>query len=104
MEISGPFSQPPSYQQDFAKSVDLFDKSFQGMQTSTFDAQKQQYVKTMQDCLKVMQDAASGLVNKHLADLKGKLSNDLASYLNTPTDANKEKVLNDIETLKHEGG
>ena len=101
MGISGP-SQPekPTYQTDFKQSVDLFEKSFQGMQTSTFDAQKSQYVKVMQESLKTMQESANGMFNSHLAAMKDTLSKDLNEYLSSPTDAHKQKVINDIDEIK----
>ncbi len=103
MEISG--SDPnktPTYRDDFKQSVDLFQKSFDGYQHSSLNAQKDQYVKVMKESLQVMQDAAGAMLNKHLGSLKAELSSDLNQYLDNPTDANKEKVITDINHLKDE--
>jgi len=105
MDISGSSPNPPekpTYEKDFNQSVDLFEKSFQGMQSSTFDAQKDQYVKVMKESLKTMQESANGMFNQHLSEMKSKLSSDLNTYLQAPTPEHKEKVEEDIEQIKKE--
>ena len=105
MDISGSspnLPEKPTYQKDFNQSVNLFEKSFQGMQSSTFDQQKQQYVKVMQESLKTMQESANGMFNQHLAEMKSKLSSDLNEYLQAPTPEHKAQVQEDIEQIKKE--
>jgi hypothetical protein len=102
MEVAGPQPQKPSYSKEFKKSVDLFEKSFKGLEASKFDAQKAQYVKVMKETLSTMQEAANGMFNQHLVELKEKLAQDLNTYLATPNDANREQVEEDINTLKKE--
>ncbi len=101
MSISGPNSQQPSYHSEFNQSVDLFAKSFEGLQTSQLDAQKTQYIKVMRESLQVMQESAKGMLNQHLATLKDNLAKDFNSYLASPSETQKEKVENDIQQLKH---
>ena len=104
MEIShsnSPFPEEPTYKAEFKKSADLFEKSFHQMQHSTFDAQRDQYVKVMKESLSVMQESANGMLNKHLACLKDQLSNDLSSYLENPSGESEKKILNDIEQIKN---
>ena len=108
MKVSGSSpnqpSQPekPTYRTDFNQSVDLFEKSFQGIQSSTFDAQKQQYVKVMQESLKTMQESANGMFNQHLAEMKNKLSSDLNEYLQAPTPEHKAQIQEDLNRIKKE--
>ncbi len=103
MEISSSNRPPeePSYRKDFQRSVDLFEKSFREVQNSTFDAQKNQYVKVMQSSLSVMQEAANGMVNKHLAELKNKLSTDLDTYIENPSTEHTQQVMTDIREIKN---
>ncbi len=100
MTISGPSQDPPSYKEDFQRSVKLFEKSFQEMQKSKLDAQKDQYVKVMHESLRTMQESASGMINKRLGELKNTLSKDLDNYLASPTKELEEKVENDISQIK----
>lgn len=110
-EITGPGSQQPSYKAEFKESLNLFEKSFQGMQSSHLDAQKAQYVKVMQESLKIIKEAADGMLNQHVISpalnqyinsMKEKLSQDLNTYLANPTDENREHVQIDINQLKKE--
>ncbi|MBI5273688.1 MAG: hypothetical protein HY860_01375 [Chlamydiales bacterium] len=101
MEISGPNPNQPTYKEEFKQSVKLFQDSFNNMQSSTFDAQKAQYVKTMKESLDVMQDSASGMINQHLCDLKATLSSDLNQYLANPTDSNKQRIQKDLDSMKN---
>ena len=103
MTLSGPIPEKPSYQSDFQRSVDLFEKSFDAMQKAKFEAQKEQYVKVMHESLQAMQDAATAMVNQKLQDLKQELSHDLEGYLKSPSSEEKEKIERDIDQLK-EGG
>lgn len=100
MDVKGPSPQQPSYSSDFKQSVNLFEKSFQDMQHSQLDAQRAQYEKVMREALHTMQEAAMGMLNQQLVQMKDKLSNDLENYLDQPTDANKKKVEGDLNKLK----
>jgi hypothetical protein len=101
MEVSGPSSNQPTYKQEFTQSVKVFEESFKGYQNSTFDPQKKQFALAMNDSLTAMQDSANGMFNKHLGELKDKLSQDVNAYLENPTDANRKKVDSDINSLKN---
>jgi len=103
MSISGPGATPPSYSSDFRQSVELFEKSFKELQTSTLPAQRSQYVKVMQETLQAMQDISSATVNKELLKLKNQLSEDLNTYLASPSDTTKKNVESDLSALKKEG-
>ncbi len=102
MTISGPTPEEPTYRNDFKESVNLFEKSFQGMQTAGFDAQRDQYVKVMQESLKTMQESASAMPNNHLIEQKNNLSKDLDEFLASPTNDHLERVQQDITQLKNE--
>lgn len=100
MDISRTNRDDPSYNSDFQQSVNLFQKSFEAMQSSQLDPQKAQYVKVMHEALNTMQESASAMVNQHLMNLNQTLSHDLDTYLASPTDANKAKINTDIDQLK----
>lgn len=102
MTIPGEAPEQPTYHKDFQESVNLFEKSFKGVQTSSFDAQRAQYVTVMNESLKTMQESASGLVNDRLISLKNDLSKDLNKYLDAPTTEHQEKVQQDLDSLKSE--
>jgi hypothetical protein len=102
MEVSGPNSSQPTYKQEFDKSVKVFEESFKGYQSSTFDPQKKEFAAAMNDSLTAMQDSANGMFNKHLGEMKEKLSKDMAAYMENPSDANLKKVDSDINSLKSE--
>ncbi len=102
MTISGPSPEQPTYRKDFQESLNLFEKGFKGVQTSSFDQQKDQYVQVMNESLKTMQESAGGLLNNRLIELKNNLSKDLDQYLNSPTNEHKERVQQDIQQIKSE--
>ncbi len=104
MNVSGPSPEKPTYQSDFKQSVELFEKSFQGMQNSELDVQKDKFKQVMQESLQTMQESANAMFSEKLADLKNNLNRDLNSYLNSPTAENKEKVESDIQRIKNEEG
>jgi hypothetical protein len=93
--------EKPTYEKDFQRSVDLFEKSFKEVEKSSFDAQKNQYVKVMKESLSTMQEAANGMLNSHLAELKTKLSDDLNTYLEDPTQEHTDQVMKDIKEIKN---
>jgi hypothetical protein len=102
MSISGQTPEQPTYRTDFKESVDLFEKSFQAMQTSKLDAQKDKFANVMQTSLKMMQESVNGLLNQRLSDLRNHLSHDVEEYLNSPTLENQAKVASDLEQIKNE--
>lgn len=102
MTISGPTPDKPTYQSDFKQSVELFDKSFQGMQNSDLDVQKDKFKQVMNEALQTMQESANAMVNKKLADLKDDLNKNLHAYIESPTEENKKRVQEDIDRLKNE--
>ena len=48
-----------------------------------------------------MQEAANGMLNSHLAELKNKLSDDLNTYLDDPNKEHKNAVMKDIKEIKN---
>jgi hypothetical protein len=56
----------------------------------------------MKQSLETMQESANAMFNQKLADLKDHLNKDLNTYLESPTDENKERVQNDIQRIKSE--
>lgn len=101
MDVSPLGPKEPTYHQEVKQSINLFEQSFQGMQQSQFNAQKDQYVKVMKESLSAIQDVANATVNKHLSELKDQLSNDLDSYIAHPDDAHRRKVETDIREIKY---
>ena len=102
MTISGPSPEEPTYKTDFKESVDLFEKSFLGLQSTSLDAQRDQYLKVMHETLKTMQESATGMLNERLMAEKNNLSKDLNEFLASPTNDHLEKVQSDINRLKDE--
>jgi hypothetical protein len=102
MNISDPTPEKPTYQSDYKQSVELFEKSFQGMQNSDLDVQRDKFKQVMQESLQTMQESANAMLNQKLADLKSNLDRDLNTYLDSPTAENKEKVERDIQQIKNE--
>lgn len=100
MEITPDKSNREIYHQEAKKGIELFEKSFKAMQKSKQDEQKEEYQKVMEECLQVMQDTAKGLMNKKLLEMKEQLAVDSQNYLNNPTDANRDKVQKDINSIK----
>lgn len=94
-------NRPPSYNQEFNQSLELFDKSFQGYQNAGFDAQKEQYEKVMNESLTIMKQAAGAMVNSHLQKLRAQLSDDLGKYMQHPDAATKAKIQQDIDELRN---
>ncbi|NDD58060.1 MAG: hypothetical protein EBZ47_02250 [Chlamydiae bacterium] len=102
MEISNaPKPEKPTYEKDFARSVDLFEKSFKEFQSSSFSAQKQAYIDVMKESLVTMQESANAMVNTKLNELKETLKKDLDKYLEDPNNENKNKVSKDILNIKN---
>jgi len=101
MEVGDSSAAKPTYQGEFNKGVDLFDKEFQAYQKSTFDAQKREYSKSMHDALDVIGDSAKGMANTKLQEMKAKLEKDLDEYIKNPTEINRQHVDEDLNTLKN---
>lgn len=110
-EVTGPGGGQPSYKAEYKESLNLFEKSFQGVQSSQFDAQKAQYIKVMQESLNIIKETADGMLNQHIISpalnqhinaMKEQLEEDLNTYLSNPTDENRKHVLQDINKLKRE--
>ncbi len=102
MSVSGPNSNQPTYRQEFDQGVELFEKSFKAYQQSNFDPQKNEYALAMKDSLEVMQDAAGGMFNQHLMDMKSQLAKDMNAYMKNPSEENRQKVDSDIDSLKNQ--
>lgn len=100
MKISGDQPEKVQYQRELKEGVQLFEKGFKAMQQSKLDAQKQEYEKSMKESLQVIQDTATALMNKKLLHMKEQLAKDYNNYLSNPTDVNRDKIQNDIDTLK----
>jgi succinate dehydrogenase/fumarate reductase flavoprotein subunit len=100
MDTSEISNSQPNYQQEFKQGVDLFEKGFHQMQSSKFDRQRMEYQKSMNESLQVIKDAAAGLMNKELSNLKDELAKDYQNYLIDPTKENEKRVEKDISSLK----
>ena len=102
MEISNsPRPEKPTYEKDFARSVDLFEKSFKEFHNSSFDAQRKAYVDVMKESLVTMQESANAMLNTKLNELKENLKKDLDKYLDDPSSDNKDKITKDIQNIKN---
>lgn len=100
MEINPNETNNARYQEEFNKGIDLFDKSFHGYLEAKTEGQKEQYNKVMDESFQVMQDSASGMMNKHLQELKSQLQSDYSEYMENPNEQTKQKVEMDIQSLK----
>jgi len=104
MEISGKRPDESMYKQEAKQAVELFEKGFKHMQTSKFEAQKEQFEKAMHKSLQVIHDAAKGLMNQEILKQKEQLALDFHDYLEDPTLSNQQKVMRDIDGLKESTG
>ncbi|MCH9612405.1 MAG: hypothetical protein S4CHLAM102_08950 [Chlamydiia bacterium] len=100
MDVSPTGPSNPSYQQEVRRGAELFEKSFHEMQSSKIDAQKEQYKEVMRESLNVIHQAARGLMNDQIEELKNQLAQDLDAYLKDPSSSNSSKVESDISHLK----
>lgn len=98
MEISG--KDRSLYTQELQKGVKLFEAGFKEMTKSKLDPQKQEYEKSMKESLQVIQDSASALMNNQVLKMKEQLDKDYNNYLANPSDANKDKIQSDIDSIK----
>jgi len=101
MSVPGPTPARPDPHVQFNQSINLFEESFDKMQTAEFHEKKDQYIKVMNETLTVMQDTANAMLNKHLLEMKAMLAKDLNHYLDNPSEVNKQKVQADIDSLKN---
>jgi hypothetical protein len=100
MEIQPNRPNEPTYQGEFKRSVDLFDKCFHHAIDTNYNPQKEQYYKAMKEAMTAMQDSATGMVNQHLVDLKKKLESDVKDYMKDPSADRQMMVEADLKELK----
>ena len=101
MEVQKPGDDFAAYRKEIKQGADIFEKSFQGMQTAKFPAQKAEFEKSTQEALQAIQDACKGLANEQLNKVKDQLTADYQSYLTNPNAENQEKVQHDIDDLRN---
>ena len=100
MEVSGNQPTQEVYKQEWDRSIEIFEKSFEGLESSQSEPQKNMYQKALKESLQAMQDSASALMNKELLIKKEKLDGDLQEYLNDPSQDHSRQVHEDLDNLK----
>ncbi len=100
--ISGSSPEDPRavYKQDFAKSVDLFQKSLDGYQSSQIPKQKEMYKDVMDRTLQIMNETAKLCLSKNAQVQEKTLANDYQDFLSNDTPAAVQKLNSDIDELK----
>lgn len=102
--ISGSTPSPEDpravYKQDFAKSVDLFQQSLDGYQSSQIPKQKEMYHDVMRRTLEVMNETAKLCLSKNAQAQEKTLVKDYQNYMSNQTPDGLQKLNNDIDKLK----
>ena len=89
------------YQQDYQKSFDLFQNALTEYNKPNVEFhKKEQLKKVMDEALQVMNETAC-VALKEGKQAKGQsLQTDYESYINEPSDENKKKLMDDVDSLK----
>lgn len=93
-------SNKAEYKHEFRESVTLFKEALNKYHTSDEIAQKKALEDVMNKALDTMGESASGLMNKHLQQLKSGLSEDLEDYTESPSEEGYSKLQNDIQHIQ----
>ena len=88
------------YKHEFRESVTLFKEALNKYHTSNEIAQKKALQDVMNKALDTMGESASGLMNKHLQELKAGLSEDFDDYADNPSSEGYEKLQNDLQNIQ----
>ena len=99
---------PPSpedikrYQNDYQKSLDLFNKSFNNYTQPKLEAHKKEMFKqVMDEALKVMNETACvALKNEKDRQKESKLNNDYHTFIRDPSNENQGKIRQDLKEMK----
>ena len=102
MDPVNPSSKTPSYKDEFAHSVDLFERSFHAYQDSKMDNQKLVFKDVMEKATKVMDQTApkclSDSEKKDLETLK-KHYQDFMSHPESSVSASLQKDINNLKNV-----
>lgn len=90
------------YKHEFQEGLTIFERSFEGYQHSKFEAQKSEYDKAMHESLTEMRDAASGMFNQKINQLREQLETSVDQYTAHPTRENQEKVEDTLDEIKNQ--
>lgn len=91
------------YHEDYQKSLDLFENAFTEYNKPNVEYHKKaQLKKVMDEALQVMNETACAALKEGKQSQETALENDYDAYLENPNEANKQKLLSDIKTLKEE--
>ena len=89
-----------AYQQKYQESFKLFRESWQGYVKPDTDLhQKKAFKQVMDESLQLMGEMCTVLKEEKQTQEKT-LETDYQAYMNSPSDAGKEKVIDDIEKLQ----
>ena len=106
--ISNSQPTPPSpedikrYQNDYQKSLDLFNKSFHNyIQPNIETHKKEMFKQVMDEALKVMNETACvALKNERDREKEAQLNSDYHTFVKDPSAENKGKIQQDLEEMK----
>ncbi len=98
----GPTPEDPraEYKQDFSKSVDLFQKSLDGYQSSQIPKQQAMYKDVMERTLQIMNETAKLCLSKSAQGQEKTLVKDYENYMSKQTPEGLQKLNTDIDNLK----
>lgn len=100
---TGSESDQPIYRADLQKGLQVFEESFKEMeQTKQFPQKKQMLEKAAEESLLAIQNAAKGLMNQKLVEMKNQLDKDFHAYVENPSQKAEEKVQKDIQSMKEQ--
>ena len=90
------------YQNDYQKSFELFNKSFDNyIQPNIETHKKEMFKQVMDEALKVMNETACvALKNERDREKEAQLNSDYHTFVKDPSAENKDKIQQDLEEMK----
>ena len=89
------------YQEDFQKSLSLFQKSFEEYNRPGIDPhKKEQFKKVLDETLQIMNQTANAALSQAKQKKEASLNTDYEMFLTDPSSQNREKIVGDIQDLQ----
>ena len=89
-----------AYQKDFARSVDLFQKSLDEYYKTDDVNKKAKFKDVMDKALQIMNETARGFISKGVEEQKEQLEKDYQSFNDHESPTDQQKLNKDIDRLK----
>ena len=89
-----------SYQEDYQKSFNLFQQALKAYHPNIEYHKRDQLKKVMNEALQVMSEVACVVLKEGNQAKSQSLQADYKTYLNHPSDENRKKLMDDIDSLK----